>query len=477
MPPAADRDAGAAGGQAAPGSRGDAPPLADALRIGVAAWVLFRGGVSLDRALDRALERATDPVHAVGGARLHPRAAAAARDLVYDATRRLALVEALVAQLASRPPEHDAAALLALALAQLVDDRHAPYTIVDQAVEAAKRDPALAPRGGFVNAVLRNFVRRRHALLADVQRDDTVRFNAPRWWIDRLRAAWPQDWQAILQSQSARPPLVLRVNVRRLAVEAYLERLAAEGIEATRVGPAAVWLHAPRPVDRIPGFAAGDVSVQDAGAQLAAPWLAAHLRAGGRVLDACAAPGGKSAHLAEIADARIDAVERDGARAERIGDNARRLGFPDRIAVFVEDAVDFARAAGAARYDAVLLDAPCTASGIVRRHPDIPWLRRPADVVQLATEQRRLLDALWPCVAPAGRLLYVVCSVFPDECTHQVDRFVRMFGDARPVALAGTAVSQQTLLPSPISDSASPWRGAGLPTQHDGFFYALFEKT
>lgn len=454
------------------------PPLAEAMQLAAAAWIAFRAGQSLDRALDTA---------ARASAATHPRAGAAARDLVYDATRQLARVDALIARLATRPPAPEAAALIALALAQLVDDRHAVYTVVDQAVEAAKSQPSTAATAGFVNAVLRNFLRRRAALLAEVQNDDTVRLNAPRWWIDRLRAAWPEHWQSILETQQHKPPLVLRVNTKACTVDAALRRLAGEGLEATRIGEAAIWLHDARPVDSIPGFAAGEVSIQDAGAQLAAPWLVADMdrhSAGGahaRILDACAAPGGKTAHLAEsidpAVDAAIDAVDRDAARARRIADNLHRLRLAEGVAIHVDDAVDFARAAGAGRYARILLDAPCTASGIVRRHPDIPWLRRPADVAQLATEQARLLDALWPCVAPAGRLLYVVCSVFPDECTHQVDRFVRRFGDARPVALAGTAHSQQTLLPSPSGRPAIAWSGAGLPTQHDGFFYALFEKS
>lgn len=459
--------------RAARGAAGDggAPPLAEAMTLAAHAWAEFRGGKSLDRALDAAAH--------VHGAKLHPRAPAAARDLAYQATRRLALVDALLAQLAARKPAPLVGALVGVALAQLLADRHAAYTVVDQAVEAAKRMPAARGAQGFVNGVLRAFLRQGADVVERLRADESIRYNAPAWWIERLRAAWPDDWRTILDAQQAPPPLVLRVNTRRVGVDAYLARLAAAGCDATRVGAAAIWLHVPRPVESIPGFADGDVSVQDAGAQLAAPWLlgdgdAARLR----VLDACAAPGGKTAHLAELGATSIDAVERDAARARRIDETLARLRLADRARVHVADVAEFARDAGPNAYDRVLLDAPCTASGIVRRHPDIPWLRRPADVVQLATEQARLLDALWPCVAPAGRLLYVVCSVFPEECTHQVERFVRRFRDARPVALPGMQATQQTLLPTaPVEPGARAWTGGSRPSQHDGFFYALFEKS
>ncbi|MCS6944197.1 MAG: 16S rRNA (cytosine(967)-C(5))-methyltransferase RsmB [Sutterellaceae bacterium] len=442
------------------------PPLAAALALAAAAWREFRQGRALDRALEWAAAQVMTP---------HPRALAAAQDVAYSAARHLALLEALIARLAPRPPAPPVAALLALALSQLISRRHPPYAVVDQAVHAAQAVPSTRKAAPFINACLRRYLREAPALHAAVESEETVRHNAPRWWIDRLRSAYPQAWTSILQTQREAPPLVLRVNARRTTTDEYLRRLRLAGIAATRVGAQAVWLHEPRPVADIPGFAAGEVSVQDAGAQLAAPWLQAG--AGMRVLDACAAPGGKTAHLAELTEATIDAVERDAARSARISENLARLGLAsDRVRVIVGDAAQPAQWHRGPLYDRILLDAPCTASGIVRRHPDIPWLRRPADVAQLATQQARLLDALWPLLAPAGRLLYVVCSLFPEEGVEQAAAFERRWTDARRVPLPGLQAGEGQLLPVPLT-AATAWTvDCARPTLHDGFFFALFEK-
>jgi 16S rRNA (cytosine967-C5)-methyltransferase len=441
--------------------------LAQALRVASAAWRRFVGGAGLDRALEAARQEHLDLTH--------PRLGAAAQDIVYGATRRRALIEALLARLAAREPDVPVAALLAVALGQLLAQRQAEFVVVDQAVAAAKANPSTRAASGFVNALLRNFLRQRGRLLAEAQREEVVRLNAPAWWLARLRAAQPRAWQDIARLALEPPPLVLRVNPRRTAVEDYLARLRAAGIAATRVGVDAVALHQPRPVAEIPGFARGAVSVQDAGAQLAVPWLGA--QSGQRVLDACAAPGGKTAQLLELHDAlEIDAVEIDPERARRIEENLTRTGVRAHgvVRIHVADAAEPARDAGAGerRYQRILLDAPCTASGIVRRHPDIPWLRRPRDVAQLATLQTRLLDALWPLLEPAGRLLYVVCSVFPEEGPQQIGRFAARHPDARICPLPGTDGNELQLLPV---HAAQEWT-AGLPTTHDGFFFALLEK-
>ena len=446
----------------------NAPPLADALHVAVSAWRGLRSGNSLDRALAAAMDEFTSATPVPP----HPRLAAAAKDVAYTATRHLALIEAMLEKLAHRAPHPAVAALLAVTLGQLLAPRHATYVVVDQAVQAAKAQGETRAASGFVNAVLRNALRRMPTLRAELEQQPTVAFNAPRWWIDRLREAEPAHFAQILQLQRQLPPLVLRVNRRRDSVEAYLQRLQSEGIEASRVGPTAVWLHTPLPVADIPGFAAGDVSVQDAGAQLAVQLL--QVEDGMRVLDACAAPGGKTAQLAEIADnLTIDAVEVDAVRAERIEENLRRTHARGHalIRLLVADAAQPARYAHG-RYQRILLDAPCTASGIVRRHPDIPWLRRPADVAQLATLQGRLLDALWPLLEPAGRLLYVVCSVFAEEGPRQAETFASRHADARPAALPGIGESQLRLPPA----HGSRWLH-GLPSVHDGFFFTMFEKT
>ncbi len=499
------------------------PALADALSVAAAAWLSLRGGSSLDRALAAATERAAleRPTP------LHPRLAAAAKDIAYTATRHLALIEALLARLAERTPDAAVGALIAVALGQLLVERQAPYTIVDQAVSAAKAQSETRAASGFVNAVLRNALRRLPTLRPELEKQPVVAFNVPRWWLDRLRQAEPAHFAEILKLQRQAPPLVLRVNSRRASVDDYLRRLQAEGVAAQIVGPTAVRLQVPLPVQRIPGFLVGEVSVQDAGAQLAVSLL--DVRAGMHVLDACAAPGGKTAQLSECADGlSIDAIDVDAQRATRIEENLARLNAREhaQIRIVVADVTDPAALGvsaaerveakrvgqepnlprirgralqgaqreaeakwdsrppvaadsflprgllGAQRYDRILLDAPCTASGIVRRHPDIPWLRRAADVAQLATLQARLLDAVWPLLAPTGRLLYVVCSLFDEEGPRQAERFLARQEDARAVALPGIGQPQLRLLPA---DRGETWTG-GLPSVRDGFFFALFEK-
>jgi 16S rRNA (cytosine967-C5)-methyltransferase len=438
------------------------------LRLAAAAWQSLREGTALGRALELAGAAQHGP--------RHPRALAAAQDIVYTATRQLALLDALIAQLAVRPPAAPVAALLAVALSQLLDDRHAAYTVVDQAVTVARADRRTAAAAGFINATLRTFLRGAEEMLAHARRDEVVRLNAPSWWIARLQEQFPAQWQDVFAAQAEPPPLVLRVNARRTSPEAYLRRLQEENLDALRVGPQAIWLRQPRPVEDIPGFAQGDVSVQDAGSQLAAWWLDAG--AGQRVLDACAAPGGKTCHVAEISDAEIDAIEIDPQRAARIGENTARLGLDDgqRIHVLVADASAPQTWPRRETYERILLDAPCTASGIVRRHPDIPWLRRAPDVAQLATIQGRLLDALWPLLAPTGRLLYIVCSLFREEASEQAARFLERRTDARVVVLRGQRAGSVQLLPTPLAQAGSWPGGASTPSVHDGFFYALFEK-
>lgn len=451
------------------------PPLAQALWIAAVAGARLRTGTPLERGLADAQRGVAASMHS--GERLHPRAAAAAKDVAFAAARQRALTDAMVARLAARPPDAPVAALLGAALAQLLAQRHAAYVVVDQAVRAAKADAATASAAGFVNAVLRNALRQLDALVAELESDDAVRCNLPPWWLARLQQAWPRDWERIARLQRQPPPLVLRVNALRGTRAAYLADLAAAGLAAAPVGTDGVWLHAPRPVDEIPGFAEGKVAVQDAGAQLAAPLLG--VAEGLRVLDACAAPGGKTAHLAALAGIDLTAVDSDAERAHRISANLDRLGAHAgaRVTVLVADVAQVARAGTLPhrQYDRILLDAPCTASGIVRRHPDIPWLRRAADVAQLATQQARLLDALWLLLAPAGRLLFAVCSLFPEEGEQQVQRFVARTPDARWVPLPGRGADQPLSLQLLPAESAAD-TADGLPGVHDGFFYALLEK-
>jgi 16S rRNA (cytosine967-C5)-methyltransferase len=439
-------------------------PLAEVLRAAAPVWVRVCRGQALDRALQELQPRASGPAPL----------AAAVRDVCHDALRHRALIEALLDRLVARAPAPPVVGLLAIALSQLLDEAYRDHVLVDQAVAAVRADHSQRNSAGFVNAVLRSFLRQRSTLVPQLLQDDATRLNVPRWWLQRIRRDHPDRWESALACGARAPALVLRVNRRRCDVHDYLAQLQAQSIDASRVGPSAVRLHRPCPVDRIPGFADGWVSVQDAGAQLAAPWLQAADSM--RVLDACAAPGGKSGHLAELTDARIDAVELDAGRARLISDNLSRLGLTGpRLRVLTADARDASSFWDGEPYQRILLDAPCTGSGIVRRHPDIPWLRREADVAQLATIQVALLDALWPLLAPAGRLLYVVCSVFREEADQQADWFLERHPDARLTPLPGIQHGSLQLLPS-CADSVEPGPSVGLPSEHDGFFFVLFEK-
>ncbi|MBL8377273.1 MAG: 16S rRNA (cytosine(967)-C(5))-methyltransferase RsmB [Burkholderiales bacterium] len=381
---------------------------------------------------------------------------AAARDIAYRACRRLNLLDSLVHSLLARPnAELDAP--LAVALSELIDHPQRAHRSVDQAVRGIS-----ALRGGaykaVVNAILRRFMREREALLAAAHADEAVRLQHPRWWVERLRAAWPRHWPDILASGNGHPPMTLRVNRRRATVEEVVTALGHDGIEAHALGPCAVRVARPRPAASLPGFAAGRFSIQDLGAQVAAPLLG--VADGMRVLDACAAPGGKTAHILEIADCDLLALDQDAARLAAVRDNLHRLGLAARTAA--ADAANPKAWWDGKHFDRILLDAPCTASGIVRRHPDAKWLKRELDIAALARRQERLLKALWKVLAPGGKLLYATCSVFPEENARQVAAFLSSHPDASHEA-AHTALA---------IDSGQVLPGA----DHDGFYYAPLVK-
>lgn len=390
--------------------------------------------------------------------------------LAFTALRRLGAAEAARQQLAPKAPPPRVDALLLVALALLWPDpepAYADHTLVDQAVNAAKqRAPASV---GFVNAVLRRFLRERAALVAAAERTPLGAFNHPAWWVEKLRQDWPEQWQAILAASNRPPPMTLRVHAQRGTAADYVERLAALGLGARALGgptPQAVVLDRPAPVSALPGFAEGLVSVQDAAAQLAAPLVVGTgLKPGARVLDACAAPGGKTAHLLELQpDLQLTALDADAQRLLRVQDNLKRL--QQQATLKAADARQTATWWDGQPFDAILLDAPCSASGIVRRHPDVRWLRRPDDIGALAQVQAQLLDALWPLLAPGGRLVYATCSVFRAEGQAQLDAFLQRQPDAKSHAVPGFTGH---LLP--LADNA---RQPEPPL--DGFFYALLTK-
>ncbi len=391
--------------------------------------------------------------------------------LSFHALRWLGAAQVLRTQLAPKAPPPAVDALLLTALALLwpaAPVRYGEHTLVDQAVAAARVRAKVS--AGFVNAVLRRFLRERDALVSAALRNPLARFNHPVWWLERLKADWPARWQAVLAANNQQAPMTLRVNARRSSAAAYVVRLAASGIASVPVGPQAVQLAQPCAVDRLPGFAEGDVSVQDAAAQLAAPLLiGADLPRGARVLDACAAPGGKTAHLLELSDAEVLALDSDPARLTRVHDTLARLGLTAQT--LAADAGNPATWWDGRPFDAVLLDAPCSAAGIVRRHPDVRWLRRPTDIDALAAQQARLLDALWPLLTPGGRLLFCTCSVFKAEGVHQIDAFLQREPTA---SRAASPPSPGHLLPLPDNEADGP---AATGTSADGFFYALLTKT
>ena len=393
------------------------------------------------------------------------------RLLAYGTLRRHWQIGAWLDELLARPlrrRDRIVHALLAVGLYQLTDTRVPDHAAVSETVEASRLlgRPKLA---GLVNACLRRF--RREDLAALPPGGDEARWNHPAWLLAAIRRDWPEDWQGILEANNARAPMWLRANSRRQSAHDYRERLAAAGIHAECMPGLddALRLAEPCPVEALPGFASGDVSVQDGAAQIAAGWLLD--RPAQRVLDACAAPGGKTGHLLErgVAGLELVAIDNDASRAEGIRENLSRLGYSATIVV--ADASNPEDWWDGRSFDAILLDAPCSASGVIRRHPDIRLLRRESDIATLAGVQRALLDALWPLLGPGGRLLYATCSVLAAENDAVVGAFLAANADA----------TENTVLPDNNIRALMRRKACGyqvLPgtADLDGFYYACLEK-
>ena len=395
--------------------------------------------------------------------------------LLFQVLRQLGRAQALRAQLAARTPAPLPDALLCTALALAWDTANAPYephTLVNQAVEAAKKTRQLQPQANFLNACLRRFLREREALIKATDDDVQALWNHPAWWVRRLQKDHPQHWQDILRANNQAAPMTLRVNTQRTSREALQHVWANHGLAAVAVGQQGLVLEQAHSVRDIPGFAEGWCSVQDAAAQCAAQLLLDGVpeptNAPLRVLDACAAPGGKTAHLLEMLDAssEVVALDVDPQRCERITQNLQRIGRAAQV-VAADAALPKTWWDGRP-FDAILLDAPCTASGIVRRHPDVRWLRRESDVDQLAAIQKNLLKKLWPLVRPGGRLLYCTCSVFKAEGENQAKSFVEHNTDARLLPSLGHLKPQSGSTTHELADN--------LAGDHDGFYFALFQK-
>lgn len=382
---------------------------------------------------------------------LAPAERAAVMDITHGALRHYGWLRGALDKLLSRPlTDSRIDRLLIVALYQLEHTQAAPYAIVDHAVRVASAHEGGRLKG-LTNAVLRNFQRRHDELAAALRREPTAFWNHPDWWVGAVQQAYPKDWKAILTASNQHPPMTVRVNRRRLSVADWLTRLQEAGLDGVVLEGEAVRLVKPVPVDKLPGFAEGDVSVQDAGAQLAADWL--EVADGMRVLDACAAPGGKTCHLLERAQLDLTAVDNDAHRLQRVQSNLTRLGLSARC--LTGDASRPKAWWDGQMFDRVLADVPCSASGVARRHPDIKWTRRPTDIPSLGRQQGALADALWALVAPGGKMLYATCSIFPTENRRQIDAFLTRHVNAE-------LERDIQLLPD---------------ENHDGFYYALIRKT
>ena len=417
--------------------------LAAALRDAAPMVERVAAGASLSAEFERITEEGLDT----------PRGALI--DLTHGTLRRYGRVQAIVRQLSRRDHGDSLVeALLWCSLYALDSGRYAEYTVVDQAVRACGMLERWNAKG-YVNALLRGFLRERGSLEARIQADPEARYQHPRWWIEILRKAYPAEADATLEAGNSHPPMCLRVNRRRATVGHYQEQLQQAGIATRALSHQALLLERPVPVERLPGFDRGEVSVQDAGAQRAAHCL--ELADGQRVLDACAAPGGKSGHILECAKAALTALDADVARCARLDRNLARLGLEARVVH--ADCTRLSDWFDGAPFDRILADVPCSASGIARRHPDIKWLRRTDDVPAFAARQGAILDALWQVLGADGKLLYATCSVFPQENDAVIEAFLARTPGAVRVPLPDGGAAQ------------------GLPdAERDGFYYALIRK-
>ena len=418
---------------------------------------MLAAGQSLDAGLDAHTDGLADP-----------RDRAFARELCYGVARWLPQLDACLDLLMERPlrkKEIEVRAALLLGLYQLMHMRVAEHAAVDESValvgSVGKRWAA-----GLVNGVLRGFQRRRQHLMVELAKTEEGRWAHPRWLIDATRDAWPDDWQRILENNNERPPLAVRVNARRSTRHDYLVELERHGIDARSIVHTdfGLCLNQARHVADIPGFDDGRVSVQDGAAQLAADIL--DVQPGMRVLDACAAPGGKSTLVLERQPAigELVAVDKSSERLALLTQNLARLAL--RAKVVCGDAGEPDAWWDGRTFERILADVPCTGTGVIRRHPDIKLQRRPGDVDNLAAAQSRLLDRLWPLLAPRGRLLYATCSYLPRENDHVLAEFLAKHPDATggPMAHAWGRATEHGRQILPGEDSM------------DGFYYALLGK-
>jgi 16S rRNA (cytosine967-C5)-methyltransferase len=430
----------------------DSAPLALVQRRAAEALLAVLAGSNAESAISR-----------VDTSQLDGASRSALADLVLGTLRFFGETRAIVRQFVRAKPEPLIEAILWVAVYQLAHSKTASHVIVSQAVAAVEA----VNRGakGFANAVLRNYQREPDAALAKARESDEGEWNHPTWWVKRVRADHPEWWELILRGGNAQGPLTLRVNPRRTSLEKLVAAFEKKEIELDVLSEATVVMKRARAVQRLPGFSEGWFSVQDSGAQLAAPLLG--VKPGMRVLDACAAPGGKAAHILETSDCALLALDIDATRNQRVSDNFSRLGLQGEVRE--ADAANVESWWDSQPFDRILLDAPCTGSGVVRRHPDGKWLKREGDMAQLAALQARLIDRLWNTLAVGGRMLYCTCSVFKSENAAQIDAALTRHANMRRIRI--------NLPGDPASSGGQLLPGGNKKTHnHDGYFYALLEK-
>ncbi|MCW8828308.1 MAG: 16S rRNA (cytosine(967)-C(5))-methyltransferase RsmB [Gammaproteobacteria bacterium] len=398
---------------------------------------------------------------------LPPERRALAQELCYGTLRWWPRLEVLLGQLMDKPlkaKEHEIRCLLLSGLYQLAYMDIPPHAAVSETVAVT----ALLKKGwakGLVNAVLRRFQRERNTLEPQLEADEVAASAHPRWLLDLLQQAWPQEWPRIVAANNQRPPMTLRNNRSRQGREAYLQELRQAGLEAEASphAPDALTLQRPVGVEQLPGFADGRVSIQDSAAQLAAILVAPET--GMRVLDACAAPGGKTGHLLEIcSDISLVAIDIEEKRLQRVAQNLHRLGV--QATLLTADAATPDSWWDGEPFDRILLDAPCSATGVIRRHPDIKLLRRGEDIAQLTRLQQTILEALWPLLRPGGRLIYATCSVLPQENGQQLANFLARHDDAEEIPLQAEWGRAET-----VGRQVFPNQDG-----MDGFYYACLSK-
>ncbi|RUQ90442.1 16S rRNA (cytosine(967)-C(5))-methyltransferase RsmB [Legionella septentrionalis] len=388
------------------------------------------------------------------------------KELCFGVCRFYFALEALVTPLLKkRPKELEIWLSLLLGIYQLHYLHTPDYAVVKETVallEQLKKPWAK----GLINAVLRNFCRQKETIISKIYDSPAYKHNHPRWLLQEIKTTWPAKWEAILRANDAHPPMSLRVNNARISTDAYLNRLQEAHIAAHKHphAPACLVLAEPCPVEKLPGFAAGDVSVQDAAAQMAA--LLLQLKPGLRLLDACCAPGGKTCHILESEPdlACCVAVDADLKRLERVQENLQRLHLQATL-VAGDASVPDAWWDGKP-FDRILVDAPCSATGVIRRHPDIKLLRTKNEVTNAAKLQEKILDALWPLLAPGGLMVYATCSILPEENEQQIARFIDRHLDCKPL-MHPHAWAHAT---------GHGWQILPGENNMDGFFYSVLSK-